>query len=206
MEEGRGRCWKGKEPRMRYIVKHQAADENIQLLLDAAALVEPEWITVINCAYGGGIKTCIGRHLGPGDLVGNKIALRPTLSECIIRRPLPEDLVAYLQKLPQSDPYFCPRLHEMTTGQFGSSWRILCATAKLKLHMLVLTWPYRDANQESIKWERAQGCLDKIAEQWLSEGEREELRAKAANWARLGSKTGNRRRRLTRAQLMAPLK
>jgi hypothetical protein len=191
---------------MRYIVKHQATDENIQLLVDAAAIVEPEWITVIKCAYSDGIKTSIGRHLGPGNLHGNKIALRHTLSECTIKRALSEDLLAYLQKLPKADPFFCPRLNEMTTAQFANSWRDVCAKAKFKLQMLVLTWPYRDANPESIKWERAQSYLNRIAEQRLSAEECEQLQAKAAIWARLGSKSGNRGRRLTRAQLLAPLK
>jgi hypothetical protein len=191
---------------MRYFVRNQATDANIQALLNVTAAVEPEWITVVKCAYRAGIKTCIGRHLGPGNLQGNNIAFRPTRSECTIRRALPEDLLAYLQTLPKADPYFCPRLHAMATPQFGLSWRDVCAEARVTIQMLALTWPYRDANQESIKWERTQGYLDHTAEKWLSETELEVLRAKVPIWARLGSKSGNRSRRFTRAQLMAPLK
>jgi len=189
---------------MRYDVKHDPTDENIQLLIEAATIVEPEWVTVVRCAYEAGIKTSVGRHMGPGHLSGNEIAINHSLSRGPLQRVLPDALHNYLRGLTEVTTHFCPRLHAMTTEQFANSWRDVCSEAGFKIQMIVLTWPYRNANKQNIKWERAQCYLENLARDWLDESELEKLKADAEKWMLLGSKCGNRRRRLTRQQLLAP--
>jgi len=190
---------------MRYRIAHDPTDENIQRLIEASMGVEPEWVTIIRCAYEAGIKTSVGRHLGPGHLSGKEIKVTQARSSGPLRRVLPETLRRYLLGLTGVTTHFCPRLHAMTTQEFGTSWRDLCSEAGLKVHMIVLTWPYRNVHRQSLNWERARCYLENLAKVWLDESEFEKLKADAEKWMLLGSKDGNRRRRLTRAQLLAPL-
>ena len=69
--------------------------------------------------------------------------------------------------------------------------------------MLSLIWPYEDTHKSTIKWERAMSYLEHLATDWLTAVELEQLKANAKAWTFMGSKTGNRRRRLTRAQILA---
>ncbi len=190
---------------MRYSITHDPTDENIRRLIEVATTREPEWVTVIRCAHEAGIKTSVGRHLGPDHLSGNEIEIRQARSSGPLRRVLPDALHEYLLGLTGVTTHFCPRLHAMTTQEFGTSWRDLCLEAGLKVHMIVLTWPYRNAHRQSLNWERARCYLENLAKTWLDESEFEKLKVEAKRWMLLGSKDGNRRRRLTRAQLLAPL-
>lgn len=190
---------------MKYTVKHDPTDQNIRCLVEAAMIVEPEWVTVIRCAHEAGIKTSVGRHLGPHHLYGNQIEIKDPRSSGSLRRVLPDALHKYLLGLTGVTTHFCPRLHAMTTQEFANSWKAMCSKAGFKIHMIVLTWPYRNANEQRIKWEWSQCHLENLANDWLDESELEKLKADAAKWMHLGAKNGNRHRRLTRGQLLAPL-
>lgn len=191
---------------MRYEVKNDPTDENIQRLIRAATIVEPEWVAVIRSAYEAGIKTSIGRRLGPDDLDGSVVMLKHRRGKGSSRRELPDDLFKYLKGLPETKTYFCPRLAAMTTTQFHNSWKKVCAAAGFTIQLIVLVWPYRDANRLQLKWERSQRYLDHLAKEWLTDDDIEKLQEKAKGWARMGSKSGNSKRRLTRAQILASLK
>jgi hypothetical protein len=188
---------------MKYTVNHDPTSENIGSLIEAAREIQPEVETVIRLAFEAGIKTSIARHLGPEDLVGEQIAFQHPLSLGPTWRVLPESLLGYLQKLPQDREWFCPTLHAMTTCDFANTWRDVCQHAGIRIPMLSLVWLYEDTHKSTIKWERAMSYLEKLAADWLTAVEVENLRAQAKAWTFMGSKTGNRRRRLTRAQILA---
>ena len=65
---------------MMYYVKSLPTSEQFQGLLDGAARVDPEWVTVVKFAYQAGIKSSTGRHLRPDDLVDEWMTLKPQLS------------------------------------------------------------------------------------------------------------------------------
>lgn len=190
---------------MTYTITYEPTPENIGLLIEGAQEVLPEMETVIRIAYEAGIKTSIARHLGPGDLGGDEILFKHPLSIGPTRRLLPGSVLDYLLKLPQDRERFCPLLHEMNTCEFANAWRDLCKHVGIKLPMLSLVWPYEDNQKQKakIKWERTMSYLEQLAIEWLKPVELAELRANAKLWTSMGSKTGNRRRRLTRAQILA---
>lgn len=191
---------------MMYYVKSLPMNEQFQGLLEGSARVDPEWVTVVKLAYQAGIKSSTGRHLGPDDLVDEWMTLKPQLSDCTLRRRLPEDVLHHLRSLPKTTPYFCPRLHTMTTNKFHNEWRKVCKEADYHIQLIALTWHYRDTHRDELRWERAQDYLDALAEKWLSEPEIEKLRADAKDWALRPPKSGNRSRRRTRAQLVVLLR
>jgi len=191
---------------MRYFVKSLPTDEEFQALLDGAARVDPEWVTVVKLAYQAGIKSSTGRHLRPDGLVEDWIALKPQLSNCTLRRRLSEDVLRHLRSLPTTTPYFCPRLHAMATCTFHNEWRKVCKEANYRIQLIALTWHYRDTHRDELRWERAQGYLDALAEKWLSGPEIEKLRADAKELALRPPKNGNRNRRRTRTQLVVLLR
>ena len=84
---------------MMYYVKSLPTSEQFQGLLDGAARVDPEWVTVVKFAYQAGIKSSTGRHLRPDDLVNEWMTLKPQLSGCTLRRRLPEDVLQHLRSL-----------------------------------------------------------------------------------------------------------
>jgi hypothetical protein len=190
---------------MTYTMTYEPTPENICLLIEGAQQVRPEMETVIRIAYEAGIKTSIARHLGPRDLVGDQIWFKHPLSLGPTRRLLPGSLLHYLLKLPQERERFCPLLHEMDTCEFANAWRDLCQYVGIKLPMLSLVWPYEDQDHQkaAIKWERTMSYLEQLATEWLKPLELEELHSNAKLWISMGSKTGNRRRRLTRTQILA---
>lgn len=190
---------------MTYTMTYEPTPENIGLLIEGAREVLPEMATVVRLAYEAGIKTSIARHLGPRDLVGHEIRFKHPLSIGPTRRLLPESLLHYLLKLPQDRERFCPLLHEMDTCQFANAWRDLCKHIGIKLPMLSLVWPYEDdkTRKATIKWERTMSYLEQLATEWLKPVELEGLHSNAKLWTSMGSKTGNRRRWLTRAQILA---
>jgi hypothetical protein len=190
---------------MTYTMTYEPTPENIGLLIEGAQEVLPEMETVIRIAYEAGIKTSIARHLGPRDLAGVEILFRHPLSIGPTRRLLPESVLHYLLKLPQDRERFCPLLHEMDTCEFANAWRDLCKHVGIKLPLLSLVWPYEDNQKQkaTIKWERTMSYLEQLATEWLKPVELEELHSNAKLWTSMGSKTGNRRRRLTRAQILA---
>jgi hypothetical protein len=191
---------------MSYQVKHEPTDQNVARLIEAAAEVEPEWVTVIRLAWESGIKTSIARHLGPPNLNGAEIAFQPYSSKGVMRRILSDKLVAYLRNLTGATSYFCPNLHALSSEQFGNQWRKVCVKAGLEIHLITLIWPYRRENDDKIRWEHSRRHLESLAREFLEDTEMHKLRADAENWARLGAKKGNRRGLLTRDQILAPFK
>lgn len=189
---------------MRYRVTHYPNNENVLRLIEAAMIVEPQWATVIKCAFEGGIKTSIGRHLGPENLSGSELSFKHPLSVGPTRREIPDQLVRYLSGISNTGAHYCPLLHAMSTVQFANSWREVCTEAGLKIAMLALTWPWRDEHQAKANWERSECYLDHLASEWLTETEFEQLKQQAKKWVTMGSKSGNRKRLLTRAQILAP--
>src|SRR5208283_127841 len=121
---------------MMYYVKSLPTNEQFQGLLDGAARVDPEWVTVVKLAYQAGVKSSTGRHLGPDDLVEEWITLKPQLSDCTLRRRLPEEVLQHLRSLPKTTPYFCPRLHTMTTNKFHNEWRKVCNEANYYIQLV----------------------------------------------------------------------
>ena len=191
---------------MMYYVKSLPTSEQFQGLLDGAARVDPEWVTVVKFAYQAGIKSSTGRHLRPDDLVNEWMTLKPQLSGCTLRRRLPEDVLKHLRSLPKATTHYCPRLHAMSTSKFHNEWRKVCKEANYHIQLIALTWHYRDTHRDELRWERAQGYLDAFAKKWLSGSEIEKLRADAKDWALRPPKSGNRSRRRTRAQLVVLLR
>jgi hypothetical protein len=191
---------------MRYEVKNDPTDENIRLLIEAARKVESEWITVIKCAYEAGIKTSNGRRLGPSDLDGNAVMLSHPNGKGKTRRELSDGLFSYLTGLPGVNTCFCPRLAAMTTTEFNNSWKKVCTAAGFTIQLIVLVWPYRNANKQQIEAERSRRYLEHVANTWLKADELEKLKENSMNWAKMGSKTGNAKRRLTRGQILSSIR
>ena len=191
---------------MMYYVKSLPTKEQFQGLLDGAARVDPEWVTVVKLAYRAGIKSSTGRHLGPDYLVDEWMAFKPQRTDCTFRRRLPEDVLQHLRSLPKTTPFFCPRLHAMPGSKFRNEWRKVCQEANFYIQLIALTWHYRDTHRDELRWERAQGYLDALAKKWLSGPEIEKLRTDAKDWSLRPPKSGNRNRRRTRAQLVVLLR
>jgi hypothetical protein len=191
---------------MMYFVKSLPSQEEFQSLLDGAAKVNPEWVTIIRLSYQAGIKSSTARHLGRNHLDGECLIVKPQHGGCPLKRRLAPEVLQYLISLPKTVPYFCPRLHAMSGCQFHNEWRKVCKEANYSIQLVALTWHYRDTHRAELRWERAQAYLDALAVKWLSGPEIEKLRADARDWALRPPKSGNRSRRRTRAQLVVPLR
>jgi hypothetical protein len=191
---------------MMYFVKSLPTPEEFRALLDGSARVDPEWPTIVRLSYQAGIKSSVSRHLGPDHLFGEWVKLNPQRSNCTLKRRLPAEVLQHLASLPKTSLYFCPRLHAMSGNQFHNEWRKVCKEANYSIQLVALPWHYRDTHRAELRWERAQGYLDALAEKWLSGPEIEKLRADAKGWALRPPKSGNRSRRRTRAQLVVPLR
>jgi hypothetical protein len=188
---------------MKYFVERMPNDDDYAALLKGAPQVDLEWTRILSLAYKHGVKMGTGRHLLCSDFILDYVRLSHRLSKAVIRRKLSENLVKLIQALPKEQHYICPRLHDMTTIQFGNEWRDVCRASRVKVHMLTLTWRYRHENKHALRLERAMSYLERIARDWLDEDQVNQLWVDAKDWILLPPKRDTRGQRRTREELLA---
>jgi hypothetical protein len=188
---------------MKYFVEKMPDDDLYEGLLTGADEVDSEWATVVRLAYRAGVKAGTTRHLQRPDFQQGYVNLGHRLSKAVVRRRLPADVLESIQSLPQDQLYICPRLHEMTTRQFGRKWRVVCKAASVTVPMIALTWRYRIENRDSLRLERGMSYLEKLGKDWLKEEQVQQLWVDAKDWILLPPKRDTRGQRRTRKELLA---
>jgi hypothetical protein len=79
----------------------------------------------------------------------------------------------------------------------------VCKAAGFKIPLIALTWAYEEKHRDRINFERALSYITALSNKWLSPDEQRILKEKQKAWMLMGSKSGNRKRLLTRAQILA---